>query len=497
MQNHLDNLICLINDRGDFFFGMGVSGFMRLMPAFYLRNYGIIAYRDSQDLDHIGRYCDVFSLQRDHPEEEASPEDSVDSTFLLRNHRVREYIDRFRGRVHLFVYQSTEGIEETCREFGWNIIGNPANMRMEFGHKGRFREILQRLGLPFVPGERVPLDELLKMEYGPLAIRLGGDMVFQLPDIAKGGGRGTFFIRSEGDYLNFLRYICKGSYRGYEIKTVIVAKLIEGFPASVAACATRWGALISTIQTQVMDIPEVLEVNRGNGFFCGHDWAYRSYSASLHERVTGIVQKLSGYMWDMGYRGIFGIDLVVDEKAGEVYPVECNTRYTGAFPMLSMLHVENDAIPMDLFHILEFLDGDYEIDVDALNRAYRKRMRGSHVILFNKWGVPVKVGRNVRSGVYRYDPGGRRIAFLREGLRYEDLRGEDEFILTDGVPRKGSIVPFIDELTRICRILFPFQIVESPTELNGRAREIVQLAYDQFDFQPLRDPNQRGGFPQP
>jgi len=246
-----------------------------------------------------------------------------------------------------------------------------------------------------------------------------------------------------------------------------------------------------------MDIPEVLEVNRGNGFFCGHDWAYRSYSASLHERVTGIVQKLSGYMWDMGYRGIFGIDLVVDEKAGEVYPVECNTRYTGAFPMLSMLHVENDAIPMDLFHILEFLDGDYEIDVDALNRAYRKRMRGSHVILFNKWGVPVKVGRNVRSGVYRYDPGGRRIAFLREGLRYEDLRGEDEFILTDGVPRKGSIVPFIDELTRICRILFPFQIVESPTELNGRAREIVQLAYDQFDFQPLRDPNQRGGFPQP
>ena len=162
--------------------------------------------------------------------------------------------------------------------------------------------------------------------------------------------------------------------------------------------------------------------------------------------------------------------------------------------MLSMLHVKNGVIPMDLFHILEFLDADYEIDVEAVNRAYRKRMRGSHIILFNKWGVPVKAGRNVRSGVYRYEPRAHRIEFMREGVGYEDLRGEDEFILTDGVPRKGCTVPFIDELTRICRILFPFQIIESPTELTGKAREIIGLVYDQFDFQPLRDPMRGGGF---
>ena len=485
MKNHLSNVIRLINDQRDFFFGMGVSGFMRVMPAFFLSNYRIIAYKDSQDLDDIGRYCSIFSLQRDYPEEGASPEDSVDSTFLLRNLRVRQYINGFRGRVHLFVYQSTEGIEETCREFGWNIIGNPTGIRRELGDKGRFREILQGLGLPMVPGEQISRDELIRRGYHQLSLRLGRNMVFQLPDIKKGGGRGTFFIRSEEDYLNFLRCISNGWYRGYQVKTVNVAKLVEGFPASVAVCATRYGPLISSIQTQVMDIPEVLKVYRGNGFFCGHDWTYRSYSASLHERVMRIAQELSGYMWDKGYRGIFGIDLVVDEKADEVYPVECNARYTGAFPMLSMLHVENGAIPMDLFHILEFLDVDYEIDVDALNHAYRKRIMGSHIILFNKRHVPLKVGGNVRSGVYRYDLGGHRIEFIREGVRYEDLRADDEFILTDGVPREGGTVVFNDELTRVCRILFPSQIIESPMKLNGKTREIINLVYDQFDFQPL------------
>ena len=465
---------------------MGVSAFMRIIPAFFLRNYRIIAYKDSMDLDEIGRYCSAFSLQRDHPEEGASPEDSVDSTFLLRNPRVREYIDGFNGRIHLFVYQSTEGIEEMCREFGWNIIGNPTRLKRQFGDKGNFREVLRHLDLPLIPGVQIPRDELIRREYHELSLDLGRDLVFQLPDITKGGGRGTFFIRSERDYLDFLGYISTGSYRGYEINRVNVTQLIEGFPASVAVCATRYGALISSIQTQVMDIPEVLKVHRGNGFFCGHDWAYRSYSDSLHERIMRIAQKLTGYMWDRGYRGIYGIDLVVDEKANEVYPVECNTRYTGAFPMLSMHHLINGAIPMDLFHILEFLDADYDIDVNMLNQAYRKRIRGSHIILFNKKHVPLKVGVNVRSGIYRHVPGEHRIEFIRQGLRFEDLSGEDEFMLTDGVPCKGSTVVFNDELTRICRILFPFQIIESPGKLNEKAREIVNLAYDQFGFQPQR-----------
>jgi hypothetical protein len=140
---------------------------------------------------------------------------------------------------------------------------------------------------------------------------------------------------------------------------------------------------------------------------------------------------------------------------------------------------------MDLFHILEFLDADYEIDVNMVNQAYRRGIGGSHIILFNKEHVPLDVGRSVRSGVYRYDPRGRRIEFVRKGLRYEDLRDKDEFILTDGVPCKGGTVVFNDELTRICRILFPFQIIESPTKLNEEAREIVNLVYDQFGFQPL------------
>jgi hypothetical protein len=485
MVTRFEELIRLIDERGEFFFGMGVSAFMRVMPAFFLHNYRVIVYKDSRDLDDVGRYCSVFSLQREHPEEGASPEDTVDSTFLLRNWRVQEHINAFRGRINLFVYQTTEGIEEICGKFGWNIIGNSSSLRKEFGHKGRFREILQRLGLPVIPGEQISREELVSRGYHGLSTRLGGHMVIQLPNVTKGGGRGTFFIRSEGDFRDFLGCISSGSYRGYRVDTVIVATYTEGFPASLAVCATQRGALISGIQTQIMDIPEVLKFHRGNGFFCGHDWTYRSYSDSLNEKAMKIAQRVSEYMWRRGYRGIFGIDLIVDEGANEVYPVECNTRYTGAFPMLSMLHAQNGAIPMDFFHILEFLDVDYEVDVDALNEVYRKPMRGAHIILFNKNHVSLRVNGEARSGVYRYDPRRHRIEFVREGIRYDDLRDEDEFLLTDGVPRSGSTVVFHDELTRICRILFPCQIIESPTELGDKAREIIHLVYHHLDLRPL------------
>jgi hypothetical protein len=122
---------------------------------------------------------------------------------LLRNPRVQQYINRSRGRIHLFVYQSTEEIEDIGRKFGWNIIGNPTTIRREFGHKGEFRRILKQLDLPLIPGEQISRDELIRRGYHSLCLSLGKDMVFQLPDITKGGGRGTFFIRSEKDYLDF------------------------------------------------------------------------------------------------------------------------------------------------------------------------------------------------------------------------------------------------------------------------------------------------------
>jgi len=39
--------------------------------------------------------------------------------------------------------------------------------------------------------------------------------------------------------------------------------------------------------------------------------------------------------------------------------------------MTSFIDLKNDIIPMDVFHILELLNIDYEIDFDMMNASYK------------------------------------------------------------------------------------------------------------------------------
>jgi len=67
------------------------------------------------------------------------------------------------------------------------------------------------------------------------------------------------------------------------------------------------------------------------------------------------------------------LDLLIDKLHDTVYVLECNSRYTLALPMLSMLDMQNTTIPMDVFHLLEHLNMEYTIDFDKMNQAYKKQ----------------------------------------------------------------------------------------------------------------------------
>jgi len=57
----------------------------------------------------------------------------------------------------------------------------------------------------------------------------------------------------------------------------------------------------------------------------------------------------------MGYKGIFGLDFVLDEKTNKLYIIECNPRLLGSFPTLNMVQLLNNEPLILAFHILEFL----------------------------------------------------------------------------------------------------------------------------------------------
>jgi hypothetical protein len=71
-----------------------------------------------------------------------------------------------------------------------------------------------------------------------------------------------------------------------------------------------------------------------------------------------------------GYRGFFEVDVLLDTDADEVYLGELNPRISGASAITNVTAGAYSDIPLFLFHLLEYMDVEYEVDVDEINRRW-------------------------------------------------------------------------------------------------------------------------------
>ena len=65
-----------------------------------------------------------------------------------------------------------------------------------------------------------------------------------------------------------------------------------------------------------------------------------------------------------GYKGVFCLDFLLDTDDGNVYLGEINPRISGASPLTNLITSRYGGVPLFLFHLLEFIDVDWELDLD-------------------------------------------------------------------------------------------------------------------------------------
>jgi len=455
--------------------GVGMTAFPRIGPAFFLDSYHIIALSKTADLRLLRRRADIFCL------EEAGgglPTDSRHSGALLAHAQTKDYLKGLPDPKHLLLYQSYPELEDLAEEEGWILLANPSALRLRLRERAFFQEMAGDLDLCQVPGTIWPAAVLHEKSYTAWARELGPEIVIQLPDIAQGGGRGTFFIRSTQDY-DRLRERLKGNvWRGAALKTILVRRLIRGTPASIAVCVTQQGILISGLQKQLIDLPYCSNVVE-NGIFCGHVWDEIPWDPMIRDAALSQAQKIGDYVAVLGYRGILGIDVVIDEGAKAVYPIEINPRFTGAFPMLSFLHKQNGIIPLDMFHLVAFLNLPCQFDVAQLNRQYQLPLKGSHLLLFlPPYGSYVR-GFDLRPGVYETRWKGQAIRFVKDGIEYADIQNENQFAVVDGPPAPEAIEKRRpDPFYRLCHVLFPCPVADAQGGLTPHACRVLDWIYE-------------------
>ena len=81
-----------------------------------------------------------------------------------------------------------------------------------------------------------------------------------------------------------------------------------------------------------------------------------------------MTERLGARLAQEGYRGFFEVDFLSDKDTGELYLGELNPRERRELDDQRHRGAYAD-IPLFLFHLLEYMDVEYELDVDEINAA--------------------------------------------------------------------------------------------------------------------------------
>jgi len=431
----------------------------------WVRNFSYLNYYDSFD----GTHPNVFVPKQVAPPTFESIEEICN--YLLGH---KEVVDEIRARgggkaVFLMFDEETERLAEAA---GLEVAFPPAALRNRLDSKIVTTQLGDEAGVPSVPntlGRASTYAELLDLA----ATRgIGGDLVVQTP--YGDSGQTTFFIASALDWAEHEKQIV-----GQELKVMMRINCRE---AAIEGVITRHGTLVGPLMTELTGFPELTPYGGG---WCGNDVFAGALSEEHRSQARALTQQMGERLREEGYRGYFELDFLADMESGKMWLGELNPRVTGASSMTNVTAVAYGDMPLFLFHLLEFLDVDYEIDVDELNEGWAQASaidEWSQFILKDTADVVELITEAPRSGIWRLDPdalGG--ISFVRRETDWHTVASEDEAFYLRIAEAGGYRYPGADIGILVTR----GRLQTDDHELTDRARTWITGIKAQFLTAPL------------
>ena len=355
-----------------------------------------------------GQHPRAFVPSREGPQNFTSMEDVAN--YLVQHPQFVEKV-KAKGGKAIFVMMDEE-TERLCAEIGLEVALPPSKLRVRLDSKLETTRLGNEAGVASAPncmGEAGNFAELMKLATDA---GLGSDLVVQTP--YGDSGRTTFFIKSETDWDKH-----KSKIIGEPLK---VMKRLNHLPGTIEGCATRNGTLVGPVMT---DITGYEEITPYKGGWCGNDIATGLLPDGVPEKVRDMARKFGDRLYQEGYRGVFCIDFLLDTDDNEVYLGELNPRVSGATPPTHLITSTYGGCPLFLFHLLEFMDVDYEIDIDQVQARWNDYDNWTQLILKQTEDKVELLTQAPMSGIWQMNDDGK-ISFLRRALQITSLGDENE-----------------------------------------------------------------------
>ncbi len=373
----------------------------------WVRNFKYITYFDSFDGEHFRMVTPKLEGER----EFQSMEEMVN--YLLSH---KETIDQFRangtgGKILTVMFD--EKTEEIAKSLGLEMALPPASLRKHIDSKIVTTQMANEAGVPSAPNlVDVTASSYQELQALSAKSKLGDNLVVQTP--YGDSGKTTFFIRNQQDWDKHAAKII-----GEKLK---IMKYINHVPGTVEAVATRCGTLVGPLQT---DITGYAELTPYKGGWCGNDIFPELLKGSQRDKIIKMVKAMGDKLYENGYRGTFCFDYLVDSDDGEVYLGEINPRISGASPLTNLVTSKYGGAPLMLFHLLEFMDVDFEVDIQQIQDRLADFGSWTQLVLKQTDDQVRLITKAPQSGIWLMGNDGE-ISFVRKSIDWTNVDDEDD-----------------------------------------------------------------------
>ena len=134
------------------------------------------------------------------------------------------------------------------------------------------------------------------------------------------------------------------------------------------------------------------------------------------------------------------MDFLLDTDDGSVYLGEINPRISGASPLTNLITSTYGGVPLFLFHLLEFTDVDWELDLKEIQSRWDDFDQWSQLVLKQTTDEIELITEAPSSGLWRMDEDGS-VRFVRQEIDWHAVSRRQRGVLPAGLRRRRVPLP--------------------------------------------------------
>jgi len=443
--------------------GIGIDAFDRLGPEMYFDDYTVLTSSTAKWTDDFislkGKVFSLFDFQSDLTLTKHNTES------ILRETNWQKIKQKLNVK-QLLIYKPTSFKDEFESKYGIRLLANDWKLAEKLENKIHFRTIFNSL-ISIPKFHCLSLDELRPLSFEKLLLRLHLPKTTKIviQDSILSGGKGTFFINNQDDFLRFIQDVnLPGSAQ------LIASEFIKGQVGSVQCCVTKNGVISLPPQRQIIENPQLTNAGQlGSEKFNGGQWSPSDYNHEQKEEIKKMASVVGSYLKTIGYKGIFGIDFINAGSRG-IFALEINARLTGMTSVIANIQYSLNQIPLLLFHILELSDAPYDVSPrlwsEILEYTFGTLDYG-YMILFQNSLETVSLKSVPKSGIY--DVLDSRLHQCISSSYVLKEKNTNDVIVAVNAQKNTAI----KSGRRLARLLTTSKVLDKRGDLTLQARQLV------------------------